>query len=81
MDNTEAERNLKFAIRTRKNSLFYFSSHGALIGSILMSVIATCLAAGVNAIEYLTLIQKNKSDVFKNPEKWFSWDYELNDTS
>ena len=81
IDNNEAERKLKIAIRTRKNSLFYFNLHGALIGSILMSIIATCLAAGVNAIKYLTELQKNREKVLKNPEAWMPWNYDLMEAS
>ena len=75
IDNNEAERKLKIPIRTRKNSLFYFNLHGALIGSILMSIIATCLAAGINAIEYLTELQKNHKQAFESPELWLPWNY------
>lgn len=81
IDNNEAERKLKIPIRTRKNSLFYFNLHGALIGSILMSIIATCLAAGVNAIKYLTALQENRGEVLKSPEAWLPWNYNLMDTS
>ena len=75
IDNNEAERKLKIPIRIRKNSLFYFNLHGALIGSILMSIIATCLAAGINAIEYLTALQKNHKQAFESPELWLPWNY------
>jgi len=76
IDNNEAERKLKIPIRTRKNSLFYYNLHGALIGSMLMSIIATCLAAGVNAIKYLTELQKNREKVLKNPEAWMPWNFD-----
>jgi len=54
---------------------FRFNLHGALIGSILMSIIATCLAAGINAIEYLTALQKNHKQAFESPELWLPWNY------
>ena len=76
IDNNEAERKLKIPIRTRKNSLFYYNLHGALIGSMLMSIIATCLATGVNAIKYLTELQKNREKVLKNPEAWMPWNFD-----
>lgn len=76
IDNNEAERRLKIPIRTRKNSLFYFNLHGALIGSVLTSIIATCLAAGVNAIKYLRELQKNRRKVLEAPEMWLPWNYE-----
>lgn len=81
IDNNEAERKLKIPIRTRKNSLFFFNLHGAFIGSMLMSIIATCLAAGVNAIEYLTELQKNREKVRMKPDLWLPWNYKLMDAS
>lgn len=81
IDNNESERNLKIPIRTRKNSLFYYNLHGALIGSMLTSIIATCLAAGVNAIKYLTELQKNRKKVLKDPEAWMPWNYDLMEAS
>ena len=81
IDNNESERNLKIPIRTRKNSLFYYNLHGALIGSMLTSIIATCLAAGVNAIKYLTELQKNRKKVLKDPEAWMPWNYDLIEAS
>src|SRR5262249_45749543 len=53
LDNNLAERAVKLFIRQRKNSLFYKSTHSAYIASVLTSLIATCLYAGVNAVEYL----------------------------
>ena len=36
----------------------------------------TCLAAGVNAIKYLTELQKNREKVLKNPEAWMPWNFD-----
>ena len=44
-----------------------------------MSIIATCLTAGVNAIKYLTELQKNREKVRIKPELWLPWNYELMD--
>jgi transposase len=76
IDNNLAERALKLAIRQRKNSLFYASEHSAYIASILTSVIATCVQAGVNALEYLVAIQEHRQEVFANPGGWLPWNYE-----
>jgi transposase len=57
LDNNLAERALKLFIRQRKNSLFYKSTQSAYIASVLTSLIATCLYAGVNAVEYLVALQ------------------------
>jgi hypothetical protein len=51
LDNNVAERALKLCVRQRKNSLFFATEHSAYIASILTSVIATCMQAGVNAVE------------------------------
>jgi hypothetical protein len=60
IDNNLAERALKLAIRQRKNSLFYASEHSAYIASLLTSVIATCVQAGGNALDYLVAIQEHR---------------------
>ena len=76
LDNNSAERALKLAIRQRKNSLFYASEHSAYIASILTSVIATCVQAGVNALDYLVAVQEHRQEVFANPRAWLPWNYE-----
>ena len=77
LENNLAERALKLAIRQRKNSLFYATEHSAYIASILTSVIATCVQAGVNALEYLVAIQEHRQEVFANPSAWLPWNYEV----
>jgi hypothetical protein len=75
LDNNLAERALKLFIRQRKNSLFYKSTHSAYIASVLTSLIATCLYAGVNAVEYLVALQEHRSEVFADPAAWLPWAY------
>jgi hypothetical protein len=76
LENNLAERALKLAIRQRKNSLFYATEHSAYIASILTSVIATCVQAGVNALDYLVAVQEHRREVFANPGAWLPWNYE-----
>jgi transposase len=76
IDNNLAERALKLAIRQRKNSLFYATEHSAYIASILTSVIATCVQAGVNALDYLVAVQEHRQEVFANPSAWLPGNYE-----
>ena len=76
LDNNVAERALKLAIRQRKNSLFYASEHSAYIASILTRVIAPCVQAGVNALEYLVAVQDHRPEVFANPGAWLPWNYQ-----
>jgi hypothetical protein len=75
LDNNVAERALKLCIRQRKNSLFYATEHSAYIASLLTSVIATCLQAGVNALDYLVAVQDHRQEVFANPSAWLPWNY------
>jgi hypothetical protein len=76
IDNNLAERALKVAIRQRKHSLFYATAHSAYIASSLTSVIATCVQAGVNAVDYLVALQDHRQAVFANPKAWVPWNYE-----
>lgn len=75
LDNNVAERALKLCIRQRKNSLFYATEHSAYIASILTSVIATCVQAGVNVLDYLVAVQEHRQEVFANPSAWLPWNY------
>src|SRR5262247_669739 len=75
LDNNLAERALKLCIRQRNNSLFYKSTHSAYIASVLTSLIATCLYAGVNAVEYLVALQEHRREVCADPVAWLPWAY------
>jgi transposase len=75
LDKNTAERALKLCIRQRKNSLFYATEQSAYIASLLTSVIATCLHAGVNALEYLVALQEHRQEVFAPPSAWLPWNY------
>ena len=78
LDNNIVERALKLAIRQRKNSLFYATDSSAYIASMLTSLIATCLHAGVNALEYLVALQEHRTAVFRDPAAWMPWNYQVN---
>jgi transposase len=75
LDNNLAERVLKRFIRQRENSLLYKSTQSAYIASVLTSLIATCLYAGVNAVEYLVALQEHRAEVFADPAAWLPWAY------
>jgi transposase len=75
LDNNLAERALKLFIRQRNNSLFFATEHSAYIASVLTSLIATCLYARVNAVEYLVALQEHRSEVFADPAAWLPWAY------
>jgi hypothetical protein len=76
LENNIVERALKLFIRQRNNSLFYKSEHSAYIASVLTSLIATCLHAGGNALEYLVALQEHRKEVFAAPEAWLPWTYQ-----
>ena len=66
------------AISHRKNSLFYKTEHGAYIGDLFMSLIHTCFLGKVNPFEYLIALQKNKVNLFANPQRWLPWNFQEN---
>ena len=76
LDNNLVERALKLCIRQRKNSLFSKTEYSAYIASVLTSLIATCLHAGVNALDYLVALQEHRKAVFTAPEAWLPWTYQ-----
>jgi transposase len=78
LENNIVERALKLVIRQRKNSLFYATDYSAYIASMLTSLIATCLHAEVNALEYLVALQEHRAAVFGDPAAWLPWNYHAN---
>jgi transposase len=42
---------------------------------VLTSLIATCVYAGVNAVEYLVALQEHRAEVFADPAAWLPWTY------
>jgi transposase len=75
LDNNLVERALKLFIRQRKNSLFYKTEYSASIASVLTSLIATCIYAGVNVLDYLVALQEHRAEVFADPSAWLPWTY------
>jgi transposase len=76
LDNNICERALKKAIIHRKNSLFYRSSRGSLVGDMYMTLIYTCELNGVDAFAYLNALQLNAESVARSPGDWMPWNYE-----
>ena len=73
LDSNLVERALKLFIRQRKKSLFYATEYSASIASMLTSLIATCLHAGVKALEYFVALQEHRAAVFGDPAAWLPW--------
>jgi hypothetical protein len=78
LDNNTAERALKLAMRQRKNSLFYATDYSAYIASMLTSLMATCLHAGTNALDYGVALQEPRTAVFGDPAAWLPWNSQMN---
>jgi hypothetical protein len=75
LDNNICEQALKMAIRHRKNSLFYKTHNGAMVGDTFMSLIHTCNLCGANPFDYLNALQRYASELAANPELWMPWNY------
>ena len=75
LDNNVCERGLKRAILHRKNSMFYQTLNGAHVGDLYMSIIHTCYLNGVNACDYLTVLEEHADQLAENPKQWFPWNY------
>jgi hypothetical protein len=75
LDNNAAERILKKAILSRKNSYFYKTAKGAHVGDLFMSLIHTSELVQANPFDYLTELQKHAKDVRSNPSEWMPWNY------
>jgi len=71
--NTRVERALKLCIRQRNTSLFSRTEYSASLASVLTSLIATCLHAGVNALESLVALQEHRAEVCAEPAAWLPW--------
>lgn len=76
LDNNACEQILKRAVRHRRNSLFYKTERGALVGDLFMSLIETCRFCHANPLDYLTALQKHARLVNEHPEQWLPWNYQ-----
>jgi transposase len=76
LDNNAAERILKKAILSRKNSYFYKTARGAHVGDMFMSLIHTAELVKANPFEYLTEMQKHAKQAKNNPSQWMPWNYQ-----
>ena len=75
IDNNYSERLIKCAILHRKNSLFYKTTRGAKVGSVLMSLIQTADANKVNPFDYLVALHEHNALVKLKPQLWLPWNY------
>ena len=73
LDNNAVERALKLPILLRKNAYFFKNSHGAAVGSLLMSMIKTAAQSGVNPFSYLQSLVERRHELRPNLERWLPW--------
>jgi hypothetical protein len=73
--NNETERLLKRAIRHRKNSLFYKTLTGAVVGDIHMTILMTAKENGLQPVQYLIDLLTHTEKVRANPNDWLPWNY------
>jgi transposase len=73
LDNNLVERALTLFIRQRKHSLFYKTAYSASRASVLTSLIATCLYAGVHVLDSLVALQEHRAEVVAAPAAWWPW--------
>ena len=75
LDNNALEAILKYMIMYRKNSQCFKTAYSAKYGSRLVSVIVTCLLNNVDAINYLTELQRHEGEVWRDAPAWAPWNY------
>lgn len=75
LDNNAIEAMLKIVVRDRKNAMFHKTLLGATIGDVITSMIATASEAGVNVMDYFTLLQREQEHAKAEPEKYLPWNY------
>jgi len=75
LDNNALEAILKYMIMYRKNSQCFKTAYSAEYGSRLVSVIVTCLLNNVDAIDYLTQLQRHEEEVWRDAPAWAPWNY------
>lgn len=73
LENNRVERALKLCIGQRHNSLFYKNEPSAYSASVRTSLIAPCLYAGVNVLDYLVALQEHRAEVCADPSAWLPW--------
>lgn len=76
LDNNALEAVLKFMITYRKNSQTFKTVYSAEYGSRLISVIVTCMVNNIDAIDYMTELQRHEAAVWRDPPAWMPWCYQ-----
>ena len=75
LDTNLCEQTLIAVVRYLAASFNYHTERGAEVGDAGMSLIATCRANEVEPWTWLTDCLKHPSEIAKNPEDWFPWNW------
>ena len=75
LDNNICERAIKKVVLSRKNSYFYKTQKGAIVGDLYMGLIHTCQLNKINPYDYLVAIQENSDLIKQAPEEWLPLNY------
>jgi transposase len=75
LDNNTIEAILKIVVRDRNNAMFHKTLLGATVGDVITSMLATGSEAGVNLMNYFTLLQREKIHAKAGPEKYLPCNY------
>ncbi len=76
IDNNILEQSVKVVIRYRKNSYFYRTFFGAMVGDAMMSLLHTAAQAKIRIFDYFNDLQRYSEEVNTSPEKWLPWNYQ-----
>lgn len=76
LDNNLAERILKYLILGRKNSLFFKTRHGAEVGCLLLSLLATVLQNRGNPFVYLKTLLEQRDRLRPETARFLPWNFE-----
>lgn len=75
LDNNICEQAFKRVIMYRKNSLFYLTERGALVGDMYTSLIHTAVLHHEDPFDYLTALLVHAKAVAAAPGDWMPWSY------
>ena len=73
LDHNVVARALQLFIRQRPNALCSPREHSASIASVLTRLIAPCLYAGGNVLDYFVALHKHRAEVLAAPAAWLPW--------
>jgi transposase len=77
-ENSGLGKAIKYFIKHYAGLSLFCSVPGATIGDVITSMIATGMEAGVNVMDYFTLLQREQAQAKTHPGKYLPWNYQEN---